>query len=201
MARIKDASVEAVKAATDIVALVEAYTRLRKSGSRYTGLCPVPPGARRRASASRPTAGTFKCFGCGEGGDAITLRREAREPRLRRRDRVARRPLRRPARVRGDVARAGPRAQAPRAALPAARPRGNVLRAAPLGVGGRRHSRATTSPPAAWRKRCAASSGSALRRAGPALVRAATSAGLHARRAPPAPGSSTAAATTTSRAG
>ena len=55
-----------------------------------------------------PDRGTFKCFGCGEGGDAITLRREAREPRLRRRDRVARRPVRRSARVRGDLARAGP---------------------------------------------------------------------------------------------
>ena len=40
VARIKDASVEAVKQAADIVALVEARTRLRKVGGRYTGLCP-----------------------------------------------------------------------------------------------------------------------------------------------------------------
>ena len=45
MARIKDASVEAVKAAADIVAVVEARTQLRKAGARFTGLLPVPRGA------------------------------------------------------------------------------------------------------------------------------------------------------------
>src|SRR3954467_1676007 len=72
MARIKDASVEAVKAATDIVALVEAYTRLRKSGSRYTGLCPFHQ-ERTPSFGVSPERGTFKCFGCGEGGDAISF--------------------------------------------------------------------------------------------------------------------------------
>ncbi len=72
MARIKDASVEAVKAATDIVALVEGYTRLRKSGSRYVGLCPFHQ-ERTPSFGVSPDRGTFKCFGCGEGGDAITF--------------------------------------------------------------------------------------------------------------------------------
>jgi DNA primase len=72
MARIKDASVEAVKAATDIVALVEGYTRLRKSGSRYIGLCPFHQEKTPSFGVS-PDRGTFKCFGCGEGGDAITF--------------------------------------------------------------------------------------------------------------------------------
>src|SRR4029450_10161389 len=72
MARIKDASVEAVKAATDIVALVEGYTRLRKSGSRYTGLCPFHQ-ERTPSFGVSPDRGTFKCFGCGEGGDAIAF--------------------------------------------------------------------------------------------------------------------------------
>ncbi len=72
MARIKDASVEAVKAATDIVALVEGYTRLRKSGSRYVGLCPFHQEKTPSFGVS-PERGTFKCFGCGEGGDAITF--------------------------------------------------------------------------------------------------------------------------------
>src|SRR4249919_4392842 len=72
MARIKDASVEAVKAAADIVALVEGYTRLRKSGSRYTGLCPFHQ-ERTPSFGVSPERGTFKCFGCGEGGDAITF--------------------------------------------------------------------------------------------------------------------------------
>src|SRR4029079_14520680 len=40
--RIKDSSVEAVKQAADIVAIVEARTRLRKIGGRYTRRWPVP---------------------------------------------------------------------------------------------------------------------------------------------------------------
>ena len=72
MARITDASVEAVKTATDIVALVEGYTRLRKSGSRYVGLCPFHQEKTPSFGVS-PDRGTFKCFGCGEGGDAITF--------------------------------------------------------------------------------------------------------------------------------
>jgi DNA primase len=72
MARIKDSSVEAVKATTDLVALVEGYTRLRKSGSRYTGLCPFHQEKTPSFGVS-PDRGTFKCFGCGEGGDAITF--------------------------------------------------------------------------------------------------------------------------------
>jgi DNA primase len=72
MARIKDSSVEAVKAATDLVALVEGYTRLRKSGSRYVGLCPFHQ-ERTPSFGVSPDRGTFKCFGCGEGGDAISF--------------------------------------------------------------------------------------------------------------------------------
>src|SRR5919198_1251425 len=72
MARIKDSSVEAVKAQADIVALVEPYTRLRKSGARYVGLCPFHQ-EKTPSFGVTPDRGTFKCFGCGEGGDAITF--------------------------------------------------------------------------------------------------------------------------------
>ncbi len=72
MARIKDSSVEAVKATADIVALVEPYTRLRKSGARFVGLCPFHQEKTPSFGVS-PDRGTFKCFGCGEGGDAITF--------------------------------------------------------------------------------------------------------------------------------
>ena len=40
MARIKDSSVEAVKAAADLVAVVEERTSLRKQGARLVGRCP-----------------------------------------------------------------------------------------------------------------------------------------------------------------
>ena len=72
MARIKDESVEAVKATADIVTLVEGYTRLRKSGARFVGLCPFHD-ERTPSFGVSPDRGTFKCFGCGEGGDAIAF--------------------------------------------------------------------------------------------------------------------------------
>ena len=40
MARIKDESVERVKATMEILPLVEDIVRLRKAGSTYKGLCP-----------------------------------------------------------------------------------------------------------------------------------------------------------------
>ena len=75
MARIKDTSVEAVKAAANIVDLVEARTRLRKVGARYTGLCPFHQEKTPSFSVS-PDRGTYHCFGCGVGGDSIAFVRE-----------------------------------------------------------------------------------------------------------------------------
>ena len=72
MARIKDSCVEAVKQVADIVVLVEARTRLRKVGGRYTGRCPFHQEKTPSFSVS-PDRGTYHCFGCGVGGDAITF--------------------------------------------------------------------------------------------------------------------------------
>ena len=72
MARIKDESVERVKAAMEILPLVEEVVRLRKAGSTYKGLCPFHQ-ERTPSFTVSPARGTFKCFGCGEGGDAITF--------------------------------------------------------------------------------------------------------------------------------
>jgi DNA primase len=72
MARIKDSSVEAVKQAAEILPLVEDYVRLRKAGGTYKGLCPFHQ-ERTPSFTVTPARGTFKCFGCGEGGDAITF--------------------------------------------------------------------------------------------------------------------------------
>jgi DNA primase len=70
--RIKDESVERVKAVMEILPLVEDVVRLRKSGSTYKGLCPFHQ-ERTPSFTVSPARGTFKCFGCGEGGDAITF--------------------------------------------------------------------------------------------------------------------------------
>lgn len=72
MARIKDASVEAVKNAAEILPLVEDYVRLRKAGGTYKGLCPFHQEKTPSFTVS-PARGTYKCFGCGEGGDAISF--------------------------------------------------------------------------------------------------------------------------------
>lgn len=70
MARIKDSSVEAVKAAIDVVAVVEGRTRIRRTGSSYKGLCPFHQ-EKTPSFSVMPERGTYHCFGCGEGGDAI----------------------------------------------------------------------------------------------------------------------------------
>jgi DNA primase len=72
MSRIKDNSVEAVKSAAEILPLVEDYVRLRKAGGTYKGLCPFHQ-ERTPSFTVTPARGTFKCFGCGEGGDAISF--------------------------------------------------------------------------------------------------------------------------------
>src|SRR5262249_1524061 len=72
VARIKAESVERVKAAMEILPLVEDVVRLRKAGSTYKGLCPFHSEKTPSFTVS-PSRGTFKCFGCGAGGDAITF--------------------------------------------------------------------------------------------------------------------------------
>jgi DNA primase catalytic core len=72
VARIKDASVEAVKGAAEILPLVEDYVQLRKAGGTYKGLCPFHQ-ERTPSFTVSPARGTYKCFGCGEGGDAISF--------------------------------------------------------------------------------------------------------------------------------
>src|SRR6266516_3981932 len=75
MARIKDASVEEVKATADIVAVVSARTQLRKTGARYMGRCPFHE--ERTPSFSVNAADKlYFCFGCGAKGDLITFVRD-----------------------------------------------------------------------------------------------------------------------------
>src|SRR6266516_2826654 len=75
MARIKDASVEEVKATADIVAVVGARTQLRKSGPRYVGRCPFHE--ERTPSFSVNAADKlYYCFGGGAGGDLISFVKE-----------------------------------------------------------------------------------------------------------------------------
>jgi len=69
---IKDASVEAVLAAADIVDVVSGYTSLRKRGATHTGLCPFHQEKTPSFSVSADK-GLYYCFGCGEGGNVFTF--------------------------------------------------------------------------------------------------------------------------------
>ena len=72
MARIKQSSVEEVKAAADMVAVVSGRTQLRRTGARFTGRCPFHE--ERTPSFSVNAADKlFYCFGCGKGGDLVSF--------------------------------------------------------------------------------------------------------------------------------
>jgi DNA primase len=75
MARIKDASVEAAKNAADIVDVISARTPLRRSGARFTGLCPFHDERTPSFSVS-PEKGLYFCFGCRAGGNVVSFVQE-----------------------------------------------------------------------------------------------------------------------------
>src|ERR671910_2580051 len=70
MAQFTADSIERVKEAADIVEVVSAYTDLRRSGTRFTGLCPFHD-ERSPSFSVDPTEKLYHCFGCGVGGDVI----------------------------------------------------------------------------------------------------------------------------------
>jgi DNA primase len=75
MARIRDASVREAVDAADMVEIVSARTQLRRSGARWTGLCPFHEEKTPSFSVN-PADKLFYCFGCGKGGDVISFVRE-----------------------------------------------------------------------------------------------------------------------------
>jgi DNA primase len=70
MAFFTPGSVERVKEASDIVEVISAHTDLKRSGTRYTGLCPFHD-ERTGSFSVDPTEKLYHCFGCGVGGDVI----------------------------------------------------------------------------------------------------------------------------------
>jgi len=75
VARLKDTTVEAVRQAADLVAVVEERTALRKAGARMMGRCPFHDERTPSFSVS-PAKGMYYCFGCGKGGDVFTFVQE-----------------------------------------------------------------------------------------------------------------------------
>jgi DNA primase len=63
---------EEVRARTDIVEIIGGYTRLKRTGKNWTGLCPFH-NDRKPSFSVVPALGIYKCFSCGEGGDLFTF--------------------------------------------------------------------------------------------------------------------------------
>src|SRR5205085_3021636 len=70
MARYTKDSIDRVKDAVDMVALVGARSDLRRVGSRWQGLCPFHD-ERTPSFSVNAEHKLYHCFGCGESGDAI----------------------------------------------------------------------------------------------------------------------------------
>ncbi len=75
MAGISQATLERVRAASDIIDIIGSYLPLKRAGATFTGLCPF----HKEKSPSfnvNPHRQIFHCFGCHKGGDVFTFVRE-----------------------------------------------------------------------------------------------------------------------------
>jgi DNA primase len=78
VARIREASVREAVDAADMVEVVSVRTQLRRSGARWTGLCPFHDEKTPSFSVN-PADKLFYCFGCGKGGDVISFVQETEQ--------------------------------------------------------------------------------------------------------------------------
>ena len=129
MARIKDQSAREVVSSRRHRRGRRLRTSLRKTGARFIGRCPFHE--ERTPSFSVNAVRPLPLLRLRQGRRRVSFVRET-EPRLRRGDRVARRPLPRPARVRGDLAAGGRRGSGASVSC-GARASDRVLRAPALG--------------------------------------------------------------------
>ena len=75
MPQISREMTEQILAATDIVALIGSYIKVKRAGPSYKALCPFHNDLTPSLSIN-PHRQLFHCFGCGKSGDAITFVRE-----------------------------------------------------------------------------------------------------------------------------
>jgi len=64
--------VQQIKDRINIVDIVGQYVALRRAGRSYSGRCPFHK-ERTPSFHVSPERGTYKCFGCGEGGDVFSF--------------------------------------------------------------------------------------------------------------------------------
>jgi DNA primase len=72
---ISESEIAQVRAATDIVALIGETVALKRTGQRWTGLCPFH-GEKTPSFSVNAEEGRYYCFGCRVFGDQITWVRE-----------------------------------------------------------------------------------------------------------------------------
>ena len=72
MASIPEDVIRSIRDAVDIVDVVSRYVTLKRSGASHKGLCPFHE-EKTPSFHVFPSSGRFKCFGCGEGGDAMAF--------------------------------------------------------------------------------------------------------------------------------
>lgn len=70
--RIPEDKIEDVRAASDILSVVQSYVTLKKRGQNYFGLCPFHQ-ENTPSFAVNPGRQIFRCFGCGRGGNVFAF--------------------------------------------------------------------------------------------------------------------------------
>jgi DNA primase len=137
VARIREASVRETAAAADMVEVVSARTQLRRSGARWTGLCPFHDEKTPSFSVN-PRGQALLLLRLRGGRRRDQLRPRDRAARLRAGGRVARRALPRHLEYEESSPEQDAARGRPRAVAVAARAGDRLLRALPLGVAARR---------------------------------------------------------------
>jgi len=69
---IPEEIIEDIKARANIVEIVSEYVSLKKTGRNFVGLCPFHK-EKSPSFTVNPEKQIFYCFGCGEGGNAVTF--------------------------------------------------------------------------------------------------------------------------------
>lgn len=75
MAKISDEVLSEIISKTDIVDLISEKVNLSRKGKSYFGLCPFH-NEKTPSFSVEPDKKIYKCFSCGEGGNAITFKQK-----------------------------------------------------------------------------------------------------------------------------
>src|SRR3954469_14348490 len=69
---VPDSTVDEIKRRLDVVDIISQTVQLKRSGRSFKGLCPFH-GEKTPSFYVFPETGTWRCFGCNEGGDVFSF--------------------------------------------------------------------------------------------------------------------------------